>query len=146
MTIKQCSKCKEDKTEADFNWLNKAKNQKQYFCKDCMKSSRKKSYSKHKGKQIKRVEKRNKKVREENKAKIVAYLTAHPCVDCGENDVIVLQFDHVRDKKKNSIAIMLQRAYSWETIEKEIAKCDIRCANCHIRKTTLERNWKSRLL
>jgi len=144
--MKNCSRCKTDKPETDFNWLNKVKNQKQYFCKDCMKVSRKNSYSRHKNKQIERVEERNKRVREENKTKIVDYLSKHPCVDCGEKDIIVLQFDHVRGKKKNSIAVMLQRAYSWETIKTEIDKCDVRCANCHIRKTTVERNWKSRLL
>ena len=146
MTTRECSKCKTKRPDKDFNWLNKAKNQKQYFCKLCMKAIRKDSYSKHKEKQIERVEKRNKRIREENRLKIIKYLNEHPCVDCGEDDLVVLQFDHVRDKKINSIAVMLQRAYSWEAIETEIGKCEIRCANCHIRKTTLEQNWKSRLL
>ena len=38
---------------------------------------------------------------------------------------------------------MSQRAYTWPTVEAEIAKCDIRCANCHRRRTAAQFNWPS---
>jgi hypothetical protein len=33
---------------------------------------------------------------------------------------------------------MLSGHYSWESVLKEIQKCEIRCANCHRRKTYLQ--------
>lgn len=71
----------------------------------------------------------------ENRRKVREYLSIHSCVDCGEPDVVVLEFDHVRGEKRNSISVMMSRGCTWATIEDEIAKCEVRCANCHRRIT-----------
>lgn len=73
----------------------------------------------------------NKLIRERSRKYIKDYLSTHPCVDCGNDNVIVLEFDHVRDTKLYNISDMVQKAYSITTIQKEIDKCDVRCANCH---------------
>ena len=67
---------------------------------------------------------------------IRTYLETHPCVDCGESDPIVLEFDH-RDEKEKAFNIGdgVARTYAVKRIMDEIAKCDVRCANCHRRKT-----------
>lgn len=62
------------------------------------------------------------------------YLKEHPCVDCPEKDPIVLEFDHVGEKFK-AISEMLSNNYSIKRIAKEIEQCEVRCANCHRRKT-----------
>ncbi|HUQ34490.1 MAG TPA: hypothetical protein VM095_20380 [Pyrinomonadaceae bacterium] len=67
--------------------------------------------------------------------KIYEYLEGHPCVDCGESDPIVLEFDHVRGKKSYAVSSLGWRLVSWDSVMKEIAKCDVRCANCHRRRT-----------
>ena len=76
-----------------------------------------------------------------NKAFILQYLVTHPCVDCGEADPIVLEFDHVKGKKTCDISKMSGHARSLLVIEKEIAKCEVRCANCHRRKTRKQFSW-----
>ena len=52
------------------------------------------------------------------------------CVDCGITNHIVLDFDHLRDKKYN-ISRMIHDGFSWAAIKKEISKCEVVCANCH---------------
>jgi len=77
------------------------------------------------------------KVRE----KLLDFLSTKKCMDCGEKDPIVLEFDHKKPKDKfKSIAKMLSGHYSWDSIYKEIVKCDIRCANCHRRKSYIQFN------
>ncbi len=70
-----------------------------------------------------------------NPAHVREYLEAHPCVDCGEADPVVLDFDHVRDIKHAAISAMVRDRRSMKSIWAEIAKCEVRCANCHRRKT-----------
>ena len=82
----------------------------------------------------------------ENFEALYAYLLSHPCIDCGESDPIVLQFDHVRGKKLYNISqAVCGSKLRWQTVLSEIAKCDVRCANCHTRKTAKESGWRKHL-
>lgn len=62
------------------------------------------------------------------------YLFDHPCVDCGETDPVVLEFDHI-DTKSFDIAYGI-RNNSWESVLREMDKCEVVCANCHRRRTS----------
>jgi hypothetical protein len=73
------------------------------------------------------------------RGKLLEFLSLKKCKDCGENDPIVLEFDHKTPERKfKPISIMLSGHYSWESVLKEIKKCEVRCANCHRRKTYLQ--------
>lgn len=62
------------------------------------------------------------------------YKSCVGCIDCGEKDPVVLDFDH-RDSKTKDLKIgHVLREVSLKRIKLEIEKCDIRCANCHRRK------------
>lgn len=53
-----------------------------------------------------------------------------PCVDCGERyPHYVMDFDHVRGKKRRAVSNM--GSCSLQQIDLEAAKCDLVCANCH---------------
>lgn len=52
------------------------------------------------------------------------------CADCGNKNPIVLDFDHLGNKKYN-VSRMVHDGMSWKAIKKEIEKCEVVCANCH---------------
>ena len=57
------------------------------------------------------------------------------CVDCGNTDIRVLEFDHVRGEKIWSVSEMVTRGSGMDVLLAEIAKCEVRCRNCHVIKT-----------
>jgi hypothetical protein len=89
-------------------------------------------------KTLRRDRMRSAKRRDMLRAFIQNYLSTHPCVDCGITDSRVLEFDHVKGHKDNSISKMTKQGCAISTIETEIAKCEVRCANCHRIKTIIE--------
>ncbi len=77
--------------------------------------------------------------KERNYRKLYEFFQTNPCMDCGETNPIVLQFDH-RDNKSFGISNRIA-AQKWETLLNEINKCDVRCANCHTKKTAIDRGY-----
>jgi 5-methylcytosine-specific restriction endonuclease McrA len=77
----------------------------------------------------------------ENQALLRAYLREHPCTDCGEWDIVVLEFDHLRDKTAN--VSRLVHIAPWPRVLEEIAKCEVACANCHRRRTARRAGYHS---
>lgn len=61
------------------------------------------------------------------------------CIDCGNRDYRVLDYDHVRGEKLYNISHLQQQYVTMKVIKDEIKKCDVRCANCHRIKTYEER-------
>ena len=66
-----------------------------------------------------------------NRQIITDYLKTHPCVDCGNSDIRVLEFDHVKGQKVGNISHGVHRAWKVEKLIAEINKCEVRCCNCH---------------
>ncbi len=90
-----------------------------------------KHYSENKVKMIEKAKLNNQLAKDRNKRYIKDYLSTHPCIDCGNNNIIVLEFDHISNDKKHNISNMSSQAYSLQAIQEEINKCEVRCANCH---------------
>lgn len=90
-----------------------------------------------------RIERRNRQrlSRERNRALVAAHVATHPCVDCGESDPVVLDFDHVRGEKRRNVSRMVASHFSEKNILAEIEKCEVVCANCHRRRTAKRGSW-----
>ena len=119
-----CSRCKQEKSDENFNFKNKLKGIRQYHCKDCSRLYIRLHYEKNKKYYLQKAYRRNQKIRSEIKTYIWKYLSNHSCVDCGEKDPIVLEFDHI-DAKIAAISEMY-RNYTLENVKSEIKKCQIR--------------------
>ena len=71
---------------------------------------------------------------------VAGYLSTHPCVDCGERGPVILEFDHVKGKNI-AIARLVADGATLNRIQSEIELCEVRCRNCHARKTARERGF-----
>jgi hypothetical protein len=134
MPTKICAGCAIEKDLEAFNFKQKSLGTRQIRCRDCTRKQVQSHYSRHKEYYVEKAQKRAIATKLLHREKLLAYLSFHPCVDCGETDFVCLEFDHVCGEKQGNIAEMFGD-YAWEKIEAEIAKCDVRCANCHRRKT-----------
>lgn len=130
--MKYCPSCATEKPLEDFGIHNARKDGRQSECSLCKRLRDAASYRKDPD----WYRARNARLLRRNQEYVIAHLEAHPCVDCGEGDIIVLEFDHVTEGKLDEVTAMVNRAVSLETLAAEIKKCEVRCANCHRRKTS----------
>ena len=97
-------------------------------------------YAKHRDRVIAKAKEYSKIARDRTRAFISNYLKTNPCVDCGEANIIVLEFDHFEDKKFN-ISDAARDGVGMKKLKAEIAKGEVRCANCHRKKTYKNSGW-----
>lgn len=129
-----CRICGETKGADAFPRRSRTSQYLQSWCKACFSKYKAERHIKHHDREMRRIKRNQQRKVEENRERIAAYLAAHPCVDCGEADPVVLDFDHLRDKWMD-VSRLVHSGWSWETILREIAKCQVRCANDHRRAT-----------
>lgn len=134
METRICKNCKKEKALQEFEQHYKTCKKCRYQI-DFYNPSRKKY-----------LKKWNSYRRRENIVNMLQYLSNHPCVDCGETNPVLLEFDHVKGKKKSSISNLVYRQANWKTINAEIKKCHVRCVRCHRLRTAKTFNWYKGLL
>ena len=130
-----CSKCQMAKDLSEFPFRSKLKGTRHSYCLSCGRAHAKAHYAANVTYYVKKARVRRDESIAELQAKLYEYLENHPCVDCGETDPVVLEFDHVRGVKSYNVSAMGWLMLSWTSLLKEIEKCEVRCANCHRRKT-----------
>jgi len=139
---KSCSRCKQELPTEKFNIRNKNTGKLQAMCAECNKVYQQEHYQNNKKYYAVKAKTYDKIYKTNILEKLYLFLIEHPCVDCGETDPIVLEFDHREQSSKDfSIGNRLRDGYSWEKIMREVDKCDVRCANCHRRRTAVQLGW-----
>jgi hypothetical protein len=132
--VRRCGRCGHDLPLECFNRLGDGV---QWWCRSCFAA-----YFRARGDVHRRQSKAARLARQRAmRAHVLDYLLRHPCVDCGECDPVVLEFDHVGAKSAD-VSGLLSKAATKEAIDAEIARCEVVCANCHRRRTARRAGWR----
>ena len=138
--MKLCPTCCTEKPLTEFYHRDRARTKPQFQCKVCINAYKRAWYAKD-SKQHKYASEVAKRRRIGRDLRAIRdYFESYPCIDCGESDPVVLEFDHVRGVKAGNLSRMV-RERPWPVILAEIEKCDVRCANCYRRRTARHQGW-----
>jgi hypothetical protein len=130
MDQKLCSRCKTRKPAEAFARNSAKKDGRQQHCRECKSKIDAAYYKENPG----RIRDGKKRSVERAKKMVEDFLRKSKCVVCGNDDWVVLEFDHLGDKLYD-VSTMVQDGLGLETIMREIEKCEVVCANCHRRRT-----------
>jgi hypothetical protein len=140
---RRCSRCGSVRPAVEFAWRRRATGARDTYCRPCRAEYKREHYAANRERYVAQAQRRKRELALERTRYLIEFFKAHPCVECGEADPIVLEFDHLRDKEF-SIGLHLSRR-SWRSILAEMDKCVVVCANCHRRRTARRRGalrWK----
>lgn len=140
MGTKICTECGQERSLDDYHKKNRKLRSN---CKWCVSEYTKAHYRNNKEYYLKKATVNRKQAQVRLREFLFLYKKDHPCVDCGELDPIVLEFDHIKGKD-DGLSNMARRALKLNTIIKEIDKCEVVCANCHKKRTSKRSNWYNR--
>ena len=125
-----CSRCHLAKPLSEFNFKQKVRGIRQPYCRDCGKELTRDHYRRRKQLYLRR----NLRSYSERR-QMVLDAKKKPCADCGISyPYYVMDFDH-RDGATESFSLHAVHGASKQAILREIAKCDVVCANCHRERT-----------
>lgn len=102
-------------------------------CVSCNKEHQRLWWQKNKHKQQQKV----KANRNRLKDFVLELKNKYNCLICGENNPLVLDFDHL-ENKLTDVSRMIKIGTKQENILEEINKCRVLCSNCHRIKTHIE--------
>lgn len=130
--MKMCGTCQKVRPLTDFNRKSSRADGRQEVCRDCNRLSSRQCYQRNREHHIAVIRSRTDAQRATSIGLITEHLLTHPCVDYGNSDIRVLDFDHRPDaQKRDAVMKLVCDGFSLRTIVDEIGKCDVRCRNCH---------------
>jgi len=136
--VRVCARCHLAKPIDEFPIKNAAGGTHRSYCRPCCSDYGKEHYRKNVAQYVARSKARASIDRPRNRQFVAEYLVTHPCVDCGESDRVVLEFDHRDPATKAADVGRLIHMSTIAIIRSEIEKCDVRCGNCHRIRTAAQ--------
>src|SRR5215472_1161757 len=107
--MRTCPRCGRSLPPAEFNFKVRRTGRRQVYCRGCSRELIRDHYRRNVGYYVAKARARNAITRQAFHDRILAYLAEHPCVDCGQADPVVLDFDHVdRATKSRDVATMMK--------------------------------------
>jgi hypothetical protein len=143
--MKICIRCKLEQPISNYTRRRVSKDGYNAACKSCTRKASKKHFVENREYYLSKAQRHRATNQKASREYTFNHLSNNPCSDCGEDDIIVLQFDHLNPKnKKNCVSTLITDGYRLETVKAEIEKCQVLCANCHARKTAKQlSHWKN---
>ena len=133
-----CARCHSEKPVEAFPIKDRRRGTLSSYCRPCRSDYGKQHYRENKPHYLAKNVRARIQHRQTNRDVAYGHLLTHPCVDCGESDPIVLDFDHIDPATKLfCVGTMLSRQ-ATPAIRREIEKCEVRCANCHRMRTATQ--------
>jgi hypothetical protein len=133
--------CKVSTPLTEFNQKRSSPDGLQPHCRECNREASRAYYRRNHAKHIIDVRANSRDYKVRNRETLLAHLLEHPCLDCGESDPTVLDFDHVRGVKSDDVSVLAALPAGRRRLRAEIDKCEVRCVNCHRRRTRRVRRW-----
>ncbi len=128
--MKHCPRCNQDRDEAEFGKNKTRPDGLQVQCRACIKLIHRDWYERNKERHYGNVQKRRKLISDEIVRRLLAYLKAHPCVDCGVTNPLVLALEEGVNGTDFALKARLLQGTTWTDLLPDIEKCVVRCANC----------------
>ena len=130
MKSKKCLKCSKRKSISEFP---KHRTTNHPYCKPCFVEYRRTWHRDRRGLAIKLF--------------LIQLKMNTPCVDCGRI-TLTAEYDHIKDTKSYNLSrAFMVKGMTIEQVKEELAKCELRCAECHRIKTHIRQNsWLSQFI
>lgn len=132
-TDRTCSRCERRLAAERFARKGRDGTGRQPWCRGCKAEYQRAWYLRNRERHIRNV--RVVKQRQEvANRQVIRAAKDVPCLDCGlRYPPWVMDFDHVRGQKAHNVGEMLSSG--THALRREIAKCEVVCANCHRQRT-----------
>ena len=131
MSLRRCPRCNRYRPLEAFAFRDKAHTRLQSYCRSCANATWREWYAEEKNRRhhLTLVAMRRRKRIAKNRA-MIRELKAQPCAECGNTfPPEAMDFDHIGSKRSEISRLVYDSG--TDALRREIAECEVVCANCH---------------